>query len=88
MIVVSAAGLMIQGVFLTCLSILRIIIMVRTNGRCLFAPFYEDERGIYTGDGQSHSKSFKSFIKVGSNVLGGGLRGLMYAILVSALCCG
>jgi hypothetical protein len=87
MIVFSTAGLMIQGVSLACLSIFRIIIMVRTKGRCLFAPFYEDERGIYIGDGELYPKSFKSFITVGSNVLGGGLHVLMYAILVSALCC-
>jgi hypothetical protein len=86
-VVISAMGLMIQGVFLACLSVLRIIIMIRTKGRCLFAPFYEDERGIYTEDGELHRHSRKSFITVGSNVLGGGLHGLMCAILVSTLCC-
>lgn len=76
----SSVGLIIQGIALICLLILRIILMVRTKGRCLFAPFYNEGRGTSTRDFTSYPKLSKRFAALGSNSFGGGLHGLMYVI--------
>jgi hypothetical protein len=54
--------------------------MVRTKGRCLFAPFYNEGRGTSTRDFTSYPKLSKRFAALGSNSFGGGLHGLMYVI--------
>lgn len=79
----ACCAITIQGIALVSLVVLRVILIRRTRGRLLFAPFYDYDGGYEENEKHHDSLQFLKSFK--SGWLGGGLHGLMYVFYLSDL---